>query len=29
VVGTGLFIGIAGVVLIANDDGSITTLERR
>ncbi|MGZ6243509.1 MAG: ribose-5-phosphate isomerase RpiA [Candidatus Binataceae bacterium] len=29
VVGTGLFIGIASVVLIANGDGSITTLERR
>jgi ribose 5-phosphate isomerase A len=29
VVGTGLFIGIAHVVLIANGDGSITTLERR
>lgn len=29
VVGTGLFIGIAGVVLVANSDGSITTLERR
>jgi ribose 5-phosphate isomerase A len=29
VVGTGLFIGIASVVLIANGDGSIATLERR
>lgn len=29
VVGTGLFIGIASVVLVANGDGSITTLERR
>ena len=29
VVGTGLFIDIAGVVLVANGDGSITTLERR
>jgi ribose 5-phosphate isomerase A len=29
VVGTGLFIGIAHVVLVANGDGSITTLERR
>jgi len=29
VVGTGLFVGIASVVLIANGDGSITTLERR
>src|ERR1700730_13491810 len=29
VVGTGLFIGIASVVLVANSDGSITTLERR
>jgi ribose 5-phosphate isomerase A len=29
VVGTGLFIGIASVVLVANRDGSITTLERR
>ena len=29
VVDTGLFIGIAGVVLVANLDGSITTLERR
>lgn len=29
VVDTGLFIGIAGVVLVANPDGSITTLERR
>ncbi|HVB79683.1 MAG TPA: ribose-5-phosphate isomerase RpiA [Candidatus Binataceae bacterium] len=29
VVGTGLFIGIAGVVLVANGDGSITRLERR
>jgi len=28
-VGTGLFIGIASVVLVANSDGSITTLERR
>lgn len=28
VVGTGLFIGIADVVLVANHDGSITTLER-
>ena len=29
VVGTGLFIGIASLVLVANGDGSITTLERR
>src|SRR5512146_709435 len=29
VIGTGLFIGIASVVLVANGDGSITTLERR
>jgi ribose 5-phosphate isomerase A len=29
VVGTGLFIGIASVVLVANSDGSITTFERR
>ena len=29
VVGTGLFIGIANVVLVANSDGSITKLERR
>jgi len=29
VVGTGLFVGIASVVLVANGDGSITTLERR
>jgi ribose 5-phosphate isomerase A len=29
VVGTGLFVGIANVVLIANGDGSITTLKRR
>jgi len=29
VVGTGLFLGIANVVLVANGDGSITTLERR
>jgi ribose 5-phosphate isomerase A len=29
VVGTGLFIGIANIVLVANGDGSITTLERR
>lgn len=29
VVGTGLFIGIAGIVLVANSDGSIATLERR
>jgi len=29
VVGTGLFIGIASVVLVGNSDGSITTLERR
>jgi ribose 5-phosphate isomerase A len=29
VVGTGLFIGIANVVLVANSDGSITTFERR
>jgi len=29
VVGTGLFIGIASVVLVGNGDGSITTLERR
>ncbi|MGH7915676.1 MAG: ribose-5-phosphate isomerase RpiA [Candidatus Binataceae bacterium] len=29
VVGTGLFIGIASVVLFANSDGSITKLERR
>lgn len=29
VVGTGLFIGIASVVLVANSDGSIITLERR
>ncbi|HVA40822.1 MAG TPA: ribose-5-phosphate isomerase RpiA [Candidatus Binataceae bacterium] len=29
VVGTGLFIGIASVVLVAKGDGSITTLERR
>jgi ribose 5-phosphate isomerase A len=29
VVGTGLFIGIASVVLVANGDGSITTLARR
>jgi ribose 5-phosphate isomerase A len=29
VVGTGLFIGIANVVLVANHDGSITRLERR
>ncbi len=29
VVGSGLFIGIAGVVLVANPDGSITTLARR
>lgn len=29
VVGTGLFIGIANVVLVANYDGSMTTLERR
>jgi ribose 5-phosphate isomerase A len=29
VIGTGLFIGIASVVLVANGDGSIATLERR
>lgn len=29
VIGTGLFIGIANVVLVANGDGSIATLERR
>src|ERR1700730_13384160 len=29
VVGTGLFLGIASVVLLANSDGSLTTLERR
>jgi ribose 5-phosphate isomerase A len=29
VVGTGLFIGIADLVLVGNSDGSITTLERR
>jgi ribose 5-phosphate isomerase A len=29
VVGTGLFVGIADVVLVANHDGSITRLERR
>ena len=29
VVGTGLFIGIASLVLVGNSDGSITTLERR
>jgi ribose 5-phosphate isomerase A len=29
VVGTGLFLGIADIVLVANGDGSIVTLERR
>jgi len=29
VVGTGLFVGIASIVLVANGDGSITTLVRR